>query len=480
MILFAGVTVTFNASLAQVSFINNGQQLNRFVGRNVTLGDFNDDGSLDAFVNNEDNFRVYFGDGHGLFNDSGQHLVKVSDLYGKPAAGDVNKDGNLEVITGKTVWLNDGNGFFSADTGLIDSDPADLLGTAKLADFNQDGNLDLFFIVNYNAMRVYFNDGNGQFHDSGQKLGDGTIEGGSVAHLALGDLNGDGFIDAVTAGWRWNNSVSCPNHVWLGDSLGRFTETGQHLEEGQSHVHGLDLGDLNGDGRLDIVMGIQDASRAGRLYWNDGTGHFTKGANIAGNSGENVGLADFNGDEIPDVFMAQSTPPCRVWLNNGTGTLRDGGVQLGNTCTWDVAVGDFNADGKPDAFTAACIWNNNGLSPAPARIWLNTTASTKIQEKQGSLLNQNRFQLNQNYPNPFNPTTTIRFTLNKPSHVKLSIYDLVGHEIDTLTDTFQNSDEYSVVWNATDDKNRPVTSGVYFYQLETKNQSIQKKMILVR
>jgi hypothetical protein len=293
----------------------------------------------------------------------------------------------------------------------------------------------------------------------------------------LGDLNGDGFIDAVTAGWRWNNSVSCPNHVWLGDSLGRFTETGQHLEEGQSHVHGLGLGDLNGNGRLDIVMGIQDASRAGRLYWNDGTGHFTKGANIAGNSGENVELADFDGDGTLDVFMAQSTPPCRVWLNNGTGTLRDGGVRLGNTCTWDAAVGDFNSDLKPDVFTAACVWNDNGLSPAPAQIWLNTTAWTNVQDM---FSKPGQFQLNQNYPNPFNPSTTIRFSLTKPSHAKLSIMNVFGQQIKTLQNSFEIAGEHALVWDASDDKNNPVSSGVYFYSLQTAEMSIQKKMVLVR
>jgi hypothetical protein len=192
----------------QLSFIHNGQQLNPHIGGNVKMGDFNGDGNVDALAANRDYYRIYFGRGNGLFTDGGQCLSTVSSC----AVGDINNDGRLEVITDRTIWLNDGDGHFAADARSVDSLEAEELGVAELADLNGDDYLDLFVIRGYAAMRVYFNDGTGHFQNSGQMLGDGTIGTGQLAHIALGDLNGDGAIDAVTAGWRWpprrNRSVS--------------------------------------------------------------------------------------------------------------------------------------------------------------------------------------------------------------------------------------------------------------------------------
>ncbi|MFH0735848.1 MAG: FISUMP domain-containing protein [bacterium] len=89
-------------------------------------------------------------------------------------------------------------------------------------------------------------------------------------------------------------------------------------------------------------------------------------------------------------------------------------------------------------------------------------------------------KLNQNYPNPFNPSTNIQYSLSKPSQVKLSIYNMLGQKIKTLVDSFQNGSSYSIVWDATDDKNNPVCSGAYFYRLESSNTYVQKKMLVVR
>ncbi|MFO7446434.1 MAG: T9SS type A sorting domain-containing protein [Ignavibacteriaceae bacterium] len=90
------------------------------------------------------------------------------------------------------------------------------------------------------------------------------------------------------------------------------------------------------------------------------------------------------------------------------------------------------------------------------------------------------FTLKQNYPNPFNPSTTISYLLNKPSTVKLTVYNMLGQKIKVLLDGFRNAGGHSIMWDATDDSSIPVTSGVYFYQLKTDKQVLQKKMVLVR
>jgi hypothetical protein len=197
------LTLTVSAaSEAQVTFASNGQQLNNLVGRGVALADFNGDGALDAFVVNESgpsgqDDRVYFGDGHGQFVDSGQRLTSPTGA-GKPLVHGIDGNGRQDVITGRTVWVNDGRGRFVADASrFVDSDGAGFW-QCRLADLNGDGLTDLFAIVvqaNHESKgRVYLKDKKGHFQDAGQ-----TLLQGVAAAVELGDVNGDGVIDAVVS-----------------------------------------------------------------------------------------------------------------------------------------------------------------------------------------------------------------------------------------------------------------------------------------
>ncbi len=86
-----------------------------------------------------------------------------------------------------------------------------------------------------------------------------------------------------------------------------------------------------------------------------------------------------------------------------------------------------------------------------------------------------KFKLEQNYPNPFNPTTKIRYSIPKNSFVTLKVFNLLGEEIETLV----NSEQSAGVYEATFDASK-LSSGIYFYTLQTKNFNLTKKMILIR
>ncbi len=83
------------------------------------------------------------------------------------------------------------------------------------------------------------------------------------------------------------------------------------------------------------------------------------------------------------------------------------------------------------------------------------------------------FRLEQNYPNPFNPSTVINYSLHVNSHVRLSVFDLLGREVAQLVNTEKPAGSYSVTWNALN-----VPSGVYFYRLSAGNFTETKKMLL--
>ncbi|MDP6297757.1 MAG: FlgD immunoglobulin-like domain containing protein, partial [Candidatus Marinimicrobia bacterium] len=76
------------------------------------------------------------------------------------------------------------------------------------------------------------------------------------------------------------------------------------------------------------------------------------------------------------------------------------------------------------------------------------------------------FTLHQNYPNPFNPITTLRYDLPKNSLVSITIYDIMGREVRTLVNQTQDAGFKSVLWNATNDYGKPVSAGVYLYQIQ--------------
>lgn len=100
----------------------------------------------------------------------------------------------------------------------------------------------------------------------------------------------------------------------------------------------------------------------------------------------------------------------------------------------------------------------------------------------GKLIKQTpqKIKLNQNYPNPFNPATTIQYSLNQSSQVRLIVYNLLGQKVRTLVDSFQNPGEHSTVWSGTDERNNEMSSGIYLYGLEINKGYIQKKMALIK
>ena len=90
------------------------------------------------------------------------------------------------------------------------------------------------------------------------------------------------------------------------------------------------------------------------------------------------------------------------------------------------------------------------------------------------------FALYQNYPNPFNPSTVISYSLPSQSTVKLSIYNLLGQSVKTMVSEEQSAGFYEIVWDGRDASGIQVSSGLYFYRIETETFSDVKKMLLLQ
>ena len=92
----------------------------------------------------------------------------------------------------------------------------------------------------------------------------------------------------------------------------------------------------------------------------------------------------------------------------------------------------------------------------------------------------NIYSLLQNHPNPFNPITSLRYDLPSDGLVNITIYDMMGRIVKTLVNGSQTAGFKSVQWNATNDRNEPVSAGLYLYTIQAGEFRQTKKMILLK
>ncbi len=357
----------------------------------IIAADFNGDSVADlATVKEFGNLTILIGIGGGAF--------EPPDFYNTfgPAslsAGDVNGDGNVDLVIaaskfpnyGVHLLLGIGNGSFTAPTSLYLAPGAD---DVDLADVNGDGHLDV--VASVHEVRISLGNGDGTF-SNGANL---SLDPGP-SRLAIDDMDGDGDMDVVAANaatgggygstfslFRGNGDASFesavsylagPNPYYVavadfdndgfrdiagisGDKLYVLVNNDDatfpapiHHEVG--HGYGLDAGDLNGDGFLDLVT--TDYVTNGNVIV-----VFSKGSN--GNYSDivkfsvqvrprDVALADFNGDGFLDIAAANEfSDSVSILLGNGDGTFQTAINTVGVFKPMDVVVGDWNGDGKPD------------------------------------------------------------------------------------------------------------------------------------
>jgi acetyltransferase-like isoleucine patch superfamily enzyme len=331
------------------NFLDSGQSLGNTNSKDVSLGDVDGDGDLDAVVANDGANKLWLNDGSGIFSDSGQSLGSYNS--NSMSLGDVDGDGDLDAMVANNgankLWLNDGSGIFSDSSQSLGSYNS---RSVSLGDVDGDGDLDAM-VANYNnqANKLWLNDGSGNFTDSGQSLGDS-----SSSSVSLGDVDGDGDLDAVVA------NFGSPNKLWLNDGSGTFIDSGQSL--GSSESHSVSLGDVDGDGDLDAM--VANYAQANKLWLNDGSGIFTdSGQSLGSSDSYDVLLGDVDGDGDLDAVVANGGQANKLWLNDGSGIFTDSGQSLGNSNSRGISLGDVDGDGDLDAVVA------NGAQAN--KVWLN-------------------------------------------------------------------------------------------------------------
>ncbi|GHO48554.1 FG-GAP repeat domain-containing protein [Ktedonospora formicarum] len=280
--------------------------------------------------------------------------------------GDFNNDGKLDIVTANyggntvTILLNNGDGTFTAAPG---SPPGVGQGPYALAvgDFNNDGNLDIV-TANYddNTVTVLLGNGDGTFAAA---PGSPPSVGTNPTSVAVGDFNNDGNLDIVTVNYGdYSNGADGTITVLLGNGDGTFTAApGSPISFNFAGLPwGIGVGDFNNDGNLDIVTTIP----ASTIYGNQGVavvllgnGNGTFQSPQAWGAEDiycyNVAVGDFNNDGKWDIVTTNYySNNIAVWLNNGDNTFQSARFYDVGQEPIGVAVGDFNNDGNLDIVTA--------------------------------------------------------------------------------------------------------------------------------
>jgi len=231
----------------KANFYETGQDLGdtKLAGQKVNLVDIDNDGDLDAAVvySRDTPNKIYLNDGNGFFTEN-QITFPNSHAW-----HDLDSDGDVDLFIwerkeGYLVKLNDGNGIFS-DFWFV-RDTTAIRGNARFADVDNDRDIDIVFTNGDHSesypSKVFLNSGIGLFLDSKQQLS--KVVGGRIG---LGDMNNDGFIDAVITG------LKKPSQIWLNDRTGNFKDSGVRLKYNGA-FHSTELGDVDQDGDLDIFI----------------------------------------------------------------------------------------------------------------------------------------------------------------------------------------------------------------------------------
>ena len=184
-----------------------------------------------------------------------------------------------------------------------------------------------------------------------------------TASISLGDVDGDGDLDAVVANGRhWPGQ----NRIYINDGRAAFT-LARPLGDELAGSYAVPLADLDGDGDLDVAVG-NDRTR-NLVFLNDGSGRFEAGAAFGTpSSTRSLTLADLNGDGHTDILVVNRGRRNFIFHGDGAGAFGEGvPFGTGDDSTIDVAAADLDADGDLDLVLAnrdgganAVHWNDDG------------------------------------------------------------------------------------------------------------------------
>ncbi|HOH28143.1 MAG TPA: VCBS repeat-containing protein, partial [Candidatus Hydrogenedentes bacterium] len=324
--------------------------------RSIVVGDLNDDGYLDIVTANYgDANLLYFGKGDGTFTPGvplGSDTRNTEDI----ALGDLNGDGHPDIVEGNSnesnyFYTNKGDGTFQAPVAFS-GDPRDTRAVA-LGDVNNDGWMEVVFANNGRTPQCYYND-KGVFKEA-VDIGEEALPANAIL---IHDVNRDSWPDLVLGNWQH------PVRLFINDGNGSFGNstpiTGDILK-----TRTLAAGDFHNDGRQEIIVGNFAAaacvfSAGPKFQWT--ASKFSSNPSLT----VDIALGDLDGNGFIDVVKAEDSLAYRYYLNRGDGTFAPGTAFFdGTQSPACVALADLDGDGLLDIVAGQvhvpnCVYLNQG------------------------------------------------------------------------------------------------------------------------
>ncbi|OQX56200.1 MAG: hypothetical protein B5M53_02670 [Candidatus Cloacimonas sp. 4484_209] len=476
------------------------------------IDDVNNDGHQDVIaVSENDTLYCLSGtDGTSIWKFTAgtcyleRGLIAVPDLDGDSTADVVLATiwGTRSVFaisgaTGDTIWQYDTHEYGSG--GWV-------YEVAPMSDMDGDSITDILASTGADPDRAYLFSGK-----TGAKIWENNLGYAVFGIREIGDLNGDSIPDvAIGTG---DSSPSTYNIFTL-DGLNGNQLWNKGLQGAGWTT--ITIGDLDGDNINDVIAGTMSGDITA-FSGHNGSTIWTK--NIGGTIVDLNTLSDINGNGA-DELLPSGTTINNFYCIDGLTSITLWSTPAPDQVFTSVRIPDITGDGKDDVAcgtgyntnvffvldgaTGDTIWYKNMSGPVESCWWIEdidgngypdilvgtrdgwiyalADGNVSIKEKNVNLTHNEKHPpiFITLYPNPLVRATEIHYTIPEDGNVKLTVYDVSGQKIKTITNTFMEKGEHTIHWYGTDFKNRIVPAGTYFCRIDINRKIVSTKMIILK